>query len=288
MDYALFDAARAGFAQVVIVVRPELESLFVAHFERVRPSLPVRYAYQSTGQGPGGSATSPSPESKPRGTGEAVLAAGSLIRGPFAVANGDDFYGADAYRAVAEHLQRGGGHALVAYRLDRTLFGTGGVSRALCRVHRDGTLGSVEEVREVRRTPDRAIEGLGTDGRPVALDGSELVSMNLWAFQPDILPVLEAGFRRFLEKPARPDDEFLLPDAVGAGVAAGEITVSVLPTGAEAFGITFAGDQEGVRNRLAGLTAQGDYPENLGQQADRTGSGASPGLPEAMGDPACS
>ena len=46
----------------------------------------------------------PTGRQKPWGTAHAVLAAGDLVHGPFAVINADDFYGAHAFKMLSEQL----------------------------------------------------------------------------------------------------------------------------------------------------------------------------------------
>ena len=79
---------------------------------------------------------------KPWGTGQAVLAAEPAVRGPFAVINADDFYGASAYRALAGHFRDAGAaeatrgrpaYALVGYPLRQTLSEHGAVNRGRVR-----------------------------------------------------------------------------------------------------------------------------------------------------------
>lgn len=272
LDYALFDAARTGFGQAVLVVRPDLEAAFRAHFQATRAGLPLTYAYQTLSVDEFGG--SPDVErARPWGTGHALLAAASRLGGPFAVINADDFYGEAAFRSAANHLAHGSGSALVTYRLDRTLFSDGGVSRGLCRVSDAGLLLSVEELTGVSRTPEGAL-GTRGDGSLVALSGGEPVSMNLWAFDASILGYLDRGFRSFLSTEPGGEAEFQLPDVVGAGLSAGAFIIRALPTDAETFGVTFAEDREWVRGRLAALTTEGDYPATLSSTSTPGGSGS--------------
>src|SRR5881396_1284953 len=98
----------------------------------------------------------------------------------------------------------------------------------------------------------------------VTLDGSELVSMNLWGFTPALLPTLERQFARFLKaRGTDPTPEFLLSEAVGAQVRAGDARVRVLQSTDRWFGMTYPADEEGVRQEVARLVDVGLYPANL-------------------------
>ena len=74
MDYAIYDARRAGFDKVVFVIRPDLETHFRERIEQLREWIPSEYAFQRLDDIPP-SATASSSRIKPWGTGHAVLAA---------------------------------------------------------------------------------------------------------------------------------------------------------------------------------------------------------------------
>ncbi len=256
----MYDAVRAGFRKVVLVIRQEVEELFRRHVTEVIGAVDVAYTHQV------------SDRTKPWGTGHAVLAAASEISGPFAVMNADDFYGATVYRMLREHLERADDHALVGYTLRETMSAHGGVSRAIAEVDAQGYLSRLTEVADIAGRGSK-YSGRTIPGQTVALDGSELVSMNLWGFTPAVLPVLERQFARFLEGRGRdPKAEFLLSDAVGAQVRAGDARVRVLPAaGSQWFGMTYSADDERVRDRITRLVGAGQYPTNLKAGWERLG-----------------
>src|SRR4051812_36002404 len=111
MDYAVFDAVRAGIARVVFVIREQLDPLIEPLLVRWTPHIEVRAAYQDR----------PVKRAKPWGTAHAVLAAEAMIEGPFLVVNADDFYGAAAYEAAADHLRTSNEWAVVGYPIAQTL-----------------------------------------------------------------------------------------------------------------------------------------------------------------------
>lgn len=247
LDYAIYDARRAGFTRAVLVIREELRAPLREHVARViGAALPVEYVEQPVPEGRG----------KPWGTGHAVLAARDAVgEAPFAVCNADDYYGPGAYRLLAEHLTANAGtpplHALVGYRLDATLSAHGGVARAVATTGPDGMVTRLVEVKNVR----------GGEG---PFTGAEQVSMNLWGFAPDVLAVLEEQFMAFLDGPGQaPDAEFLLSTALGDQVAAGRARLRVLPAPDRWLGMTFAADVAAVRTALAELVRAGIYPADL-------------------------
>ena len=274
LDYAAFDAIRAGFEDVVLVIREEIEA---AVRERVDPTIGrqcrVRYAHQRTADVPEGASVDVA-RSKPWGTTHAVLACRGLLDGPFAVINADDFYGREAYDLLYEFLRRNGGSrglelALVGYTLSRTLTDHGHVSRGVCVVSPDGWLEGIRERKRIQRFGD-AVRYADIDDRWHDLAPDATASMNVWGFPLEALAELERRFAAFVEDPStdRMTGESLLPDVVGDMVRDGCASVRVLPTSADWFGVTYPEDRAGVEERIRELVARGTYPERLWPAAD--------------------
>lgn len=274
LDYAVFDAVRAGFGYVVFIVRESFEREFRESVgSRFASRIPVVYVRQEISDLPSPFVAAKGRE-KPWGTGHAVLCADSHVFGPFAVINADDFYGPSAFRSLArffrEHPDE---NALVGYRLRNTLSEFGGVSRGLCRSDESGRLLSVREATDIRRIPGGGCEGF-VDGRPVALTGDETVSMNMWGLRPSIFGPMRERFREFLALCGDdPKAEFYLPEAIGASIAGGTtsagdapgVWVRLLRSEEEWFGMTYAQDREGVAERLRQMVRRGVYPNRLAQ-----------------------
>jgi NDP-sugar pyrophosphorylase family protein len=255
LDYAVYDALRAGFTRAVFVIRREFEEAFrAAVTAKYAASIAVDYVFQSADDLPAGSAAAA--RERPWGTGHALWCARGALAGPFAVVNADDFYGAASYARLAAFL-RGAGDgrfALVGFRLAQTLSEAGTVSRGLC-VEKDGRLVSVTEVPAI---------GTGDVGPGRRFSGQEIVSMNFWGFTPDIFAGLESGLRAFLAaQGSDPRAEFYLPAAVSELVAAGAASVEVLPSGDAWFGITYQGDRPRVAAAIGALVREGAYPPRL-------------------------
>jgi len=269
LDYALFDAWRAGFTEAVFVVRPELETPLRQHLaDRLADRLKVRFVYQRLEDLPAGLAAPPG-RAKPWGTGHAIWAARDAVTGPFAAINADDFYGPASYRALAAFLAGGGSgeaplrFAMVGFPLEKTLSPHGAVSRAVCEVDPAGCLAGITEHPHIRRTPSGIVSGR-PDGPEIPLSGGETVSMNMWGFTPAVFPALGNLFTEFLEtRRGDPGAEFYIPAAVGQLIQRGICLLSVLPTTEEWFGLTFPADRPDVQARLARMTATGRYPVPL-------------------------
>jgi len=259
LEYTVHDVLRLGVERVVLVVRREAIEAFRASVgARLAGRVEVAYAVQSLDDLPAGVPT-PAPRAKPWGTGHAVLAARDAVGGPFVLANGDDFYGPAALAAVVRFLREARhGWALATWPLAATLSPHGEVSRGVCEVGGDGTLLGVREVVGLAARDGVVGHAGGT------LSGDERVSMNLWAFRPDVFAVLDEGFRRFLaERGDDPTAEYQLPTEVDAARRAGRATVRALAAGETWFGLTHPRDLDEATARIAALVAAGVYPARL-------------------------
>lgn len=264
-DYALWDAIRSGAAGAVFVIRPELEPLFRDHHARWQGRLPITYAHQRLDALPDGFRV-PAGRTRPWGTTHAVLAAAVHLQLPFAVLNADDLYGRRAIETLAAFLIDASPLratvALVPYHLRDTLSPHGGVSRAVIEADASGRLRRLIEVTGI--APREGVLTGHRGGRDVSLRGDEWVSMNCWGFRPGILPMLRAGFARFLgEHGGSPTAECPLPDTVQELVAEGGVTAQMLAGGSDWLGVTHAADRPAVVEGLRRLVATGGYPANL-------------------------
>jgi hypothetical protein len=265
LDYSIFDAMLSGFGEVIFVIRRDIEEAFVAGVGAKYADIDgvsVLYAFQELDDLPDGFDL-PEGREKPWGTGHAVLAASDLIRGPFAVINADDFYGARAFEMLSAQLSApSNDYAMVGFVLRETLSAHGSVTRGLCRT--DGNL--LEKIVEI---PNIEPDGDGAtytneSGETRHLSGDETVSMNFWGFPETVVPRLGDGLIRFLEQNLKdPKAEYLLPDFVDGLIVDGYARVRVLAGGGPWFGVTYQQDREAVVRNIRELVARGAYPERL-------------------------
>ena len=292
LDYALYDGALAGFTRFLLVIQEALRPDFDAHLRPAAAAgLDIRFAYQRMAH-PGLVDTPPPGRTRPWGTGHAVLTAAEQIDGPFAVCNADDFYGREAYAALADamcnaeltlrnanitfrELSRQPTHAFtIGYPLEATLSDSGGVSRGICEIDAADTLLRLTEGLELRRVRDQAgsrpddraanrVRGHDVAGQPIDVPPRTPVCTNLWGFAPGILPPLRDLFTRFLASGPGLDREFYLSEAMNELIATGRVHCTVLPTDALWLGVTFPGDHSGVAESLRKLVDSKVYPMQL-------------------------
>ena len=259
IDYSVYDAIRSGFNKIVFIIRKDFEKEFRSQItDKYQDRIKVEFAFQDLNDLPQGF-TCPEGRIKPWGTGHAILTASELIQEPFVAINGDDFYGYESFKIVADYYQgEGATFSMVAFQLDKTLSEFGGVTRGLCTVRTD-SLDTVVETGDLMRTGD----GISSD-REIELDGSEPVSMNVWGFTPDLFKHLKAMFIDFLDKEgSEMKSEYLIPTVVNNLIRSGQKQVHVLRTSSKWFGVTYKEDKPFVSQQIQELIDDDTYPKQL-------------------------
>ena len=113
--------------------------------------------------------------------------------------------------------------------------------------------------------PDGSIRDTSESEDGPILAPDTFVSMNLWGYHQDILPVMERYFADFLA--SLPADEMkaecLLPTMMGDLTNSGKIKISVLNTNDRWFGLTYKEDKPGAVAALTALHENGTYPPTL-------------------------
>jgi NDP-sugar pyrophosphorylase family protein len=265
IEYAVYDAIRAGFGKVVFVIRQAIEQEFKAALDhKLAGKIEVAYVLQELDTLPPGFAV-PANRVKPWGTGHAVWAARTKITEPFAIINGDDYYGYSSLKIMADFLMHNPGpdYALVAFQINNTLSDYGSVSRGICALDAQGYLQSVTEHTHIERTPQGITAR--SAGNAESICGEEIpVSLNLFGFPPAVFPYFEEYLVAFLrERATDPGAEFFLPAVVDQLIKTGKARVKVLPTREKWFGVTYPADKPMAVQTLQELIAQGVYPEDL-------------------------
>ena len=190
IDFSIFDALKAGFAEVIFIIKQELEGDFRSAIgDRIARHARVRYAFQRLDALPEGFQV-PQGRVKPWGTTHALLCAQEAIAGrPFCAINADDYYGPTAYQRIYQFLsgpRPQGEHALVAWQLANTLTDHGSVARGICAVENEHLTHIVERKTIIRQGDGGAFtEDGGATYTPLA--GNTPVSMNFWGFGPEML-----------------------------------------------------------------------------------------------------
>ena len=259
IDYSLHDAIQAGFTKVIFIIRRDFEDQFKLQItNKYLGKFTVEFAFQDIDDLPNGFSC-PNGREKPWGTGQAILCARNLINEPFVVINGDDYYGQESFKVIADYYNNGGAQfSMVAFRLDKTLSDFGPVTRGVCNVEND-KLDTVVETENLKKK-DNYI----STNRNITLDGSEPVSMNMWGFTPSLFNYLHEDFVNFLNDEGNElKSEFLIPTVINNLVQNNQEEVYVLRSNASWFGVTYKEDKPFVINKIQELINSGIYSSPL-------------------------
>jgi UTP-glucose-1-phosphate uridylyltransferase len=266
IDYSIYDAIRAGFGKVVFIIRESFADAFKENFDKkLKGKIEVEYVFQELDMLPEGF-TLPEGREKPWGTAHAILVARDVINEPFCALNADDFYGFNAYKAMAKFLTESTDpkeYAMVGYNLNDTLSEFGSVSRGICEEDANKNLVKIVETLKIVKRENEIIS-IESDGSETSLTGNEIASMNNWGFKPSVFGQLEKRFSEFLRTEIdKPKSEMYIPSVVFDLIDDKEATVKVLEANSPWFGVTYKEDKPFVIEKINALIAKGEYPEKI-------------------------
>lgn len=252
MEYSVRDAVNAGFDHIIYIIRKDIEDEFkkaTSFFEK-KYNVMSDIVFQDLNDIP---VKVDINREKPWGTGHAVLAARNLIDSPFAVINADDYYGANTYKLIHDFLvnnNQGTLTACMAGFILKNSVGSGNVNRAVCETNGD----ILTKITETYNIVSENGKFVGEDyfHNKVDVDENALVSMNFFGFPKEIVGVFGDKFVTFL-KELTPEDkkkEFSIPIILSEMVDKGEITMKVIKTPDETFGITHSEDLSDVAEKI--------------------------------------
>lgn len=271
VDYAIYDALRAGFGKIVFLIRKEIEGVFREKIGSViEHRAEIVYVNQELHNVPAWF-TVPAERKKPWGTAHAVLCCKDVVHENFAAINADDFYGLEAFQALAGYLRKAHDpegepydYSMVGYVLENTLSEHGSVARGVCDVTPEGYLAGVHERTKIQKNGGQ-VEYTENGQDWIAIPADSTVSMNMWGFTPGFFGELEQRFPNFLRRNEGNilKAEFFLPDVVNELLEEDKARVKVLPVNERWFGVTYQEDRPLVQDAIRKLIQQGRYPERL-------------------------
>ena len=276
IDYSIYDAVEAGFGKVVYIVREHFKNDMEKHVKEKYSNvkcldgtpLEFQFVTQELDKIPAQFTLNPE-RVKPWGTAHAVLMGKEVVKEPFAVINGDDYYGKESFKILGDWLRahegKTGEYALVGFELDNTLSESGGVSRGIGTADETGYLTDVVEHHKIALAEDGKIYGENNvTGETVELAPKALCSMNMWGFTPDYFEKSEQIFTTFLEQNLNElKAEFYIPFAIDSIIKADTGKCELLATPSRWFGVTFKEDRPGVVAKFQEFADQGIYPTPL-------------------------
>ena len=266
IDFSLYDALQAGFGKFVFIIRKSFEKEFKDIFnKKLEGKAEIAYVFQELENVP---EKYINPErTKPWGTGHALLMTKDVVKENFAIINGDDFYGKEAFEVMAKSLSKKDMNSYdfntMAYLLKNTVSDHGYVSRGECLVNDKNYLVDVTERTHIEKIDGKIIRK-DDDGTYILIDGNTVVSMNFWGFTPRFFEFGQALFEKFLEmNKENLKAEFYIPNIVSEIVKSNRATVEVLKSDAQWFGVTYKDDKPIVQKAIEQLKNNSIYPKHL-------------------------
>lgn len=270
IDYAIYDAALAGFDEVVFIIREEIAKDFKESVgKRIEAKLPVTYVYQALDMIPDGCEI-PEGRNKPWGTTHAIWCCREVLKGrDFLTVNADDFYGRQAFIDAINFFNNGGPdneYGIIGYNVVSTLNENFSVSRGICSVDEENNLKRIDERKEIKLEAGRGYFTLDGGVTYTLIPSDAIASMNLWAFRSDFTEDLVNNYEVRLKEGIKSNPlkfEETLSDAVQNILERGECSVKVINTDSKWFGMTYREDIPQVKEELERLVKEGIYPENF-------------------------
>jgi len=267
IDFSLYDAIEAGFNKVVFIIRKSFEKEFKDIFnKKLVGKAEVHYVYQELDSVP---KKYVNPERvKPWGTGHALLMTKDVVKENFAIINGDDFYGKEAFEVMARSLEKKDTlsyeFCTMAYFLKNTVSANGYVSRGECSVDENGFLVNVTERTHIEKINGKLMRK-DQKGAFIPMDENTIVSMNFWGFTPKCFEFGGELFIKFLEANTHNlKAEFFLPTIVNKMLKSkNNARVEVLKSDAKWFGVTYRDDKVVAQREIDELKANNTYPKYL-------------------------
>lgn len=263
IDYSVYDCIRAGFDKIVFIIKEEnLEAFEETIGSRIK-NIKIEYAFQNMNDLPDGFSC-PADRIKPWGTAHALRACRNIVDEKFVIFNADDFYGRESFEVMYDYLKEVNSKrfAMPGYVLSNTLSSNGHVARGVC-VTENGNIKHIRELKKIMRVD--GVTKYEEKGEWHEIDENSPVSMNFWAFTPDVFKHVEEGFIEFLKNPETDllTDEYYIPNVIDEGITKGEFECKVVHTDAKWMGVTYRSDKPEFESFLNSKIESGDYPADL-------------------------
>lgn len=259
MEYNLIHALAAGFNHVVFITQAQQKQLLEQEvISRLPKSLTVDIAIQALTSLPE-KCSIPTTRTKPLGTAHALWCAKEFINNPFVVINADDYYGKKAFSLLQQHQAIDAKsqlpqYAMVAYLVQKTLSQHGGVNRGLCKFNQEMQLTKITEIENIHiKSGHNNLVISGQDSiknQSIDLPENSLVSMNLWAFDSSIFSAIEQELIKTLTATSTENIECYLPNVVMSQLNQQQVSVNVLTSDDDWFGVTYAADATWVNHKI--------------------------------------
>ena len=262
IDYSIYDAIKAGFKKVIIIIKEENYNDFRNTLgKRIEGKIDVEYVFQKITDIPD-NVEIPKDRIKPWGTAQALFATRNLIDGPFAVISADDFYGSEPYHLLIESLKNNE-YSAIGYKIGNTLTDNGSVKRGVCFSENDYLTKIIES--KVKFENGKIIGEPLSGGEKYEMSSDQSVSMLMFGLQPSLFDYISSDMPNFFLKHQSnlSSCEYLLPEVLGDMLEKDLIKIKLIPTHAVWKGVTYKEDLDNLKEYINLEIEKGTYPYNL-------------------------
>ncbi|MAU31285.1 MAG: UTP--glucose-1-phosphate uridylyltransferase [Flavobacteriaceae bacterium] len=262
MEYSIYDAIRNDFTKIVLVTKKKNQEFLYNYLRhRIHKSIDICVVSQETTNLPSSKLAALCRE-KPWGTAHAVWCARKYISGDFAVINADDYYGKKSFenaRLFFQNQKDINNYGLVVYKLNDTLSDHGSVSRGVCKVY-NKKLTQINEFLKIEKVKNKVVD----HDSNTELNKNEFVSMNFWLCRENFFEYLG----QYIEKKINEltdikKGEIYLPFAAQELLSQDIISINVVDSESEWFGVTYKQDKDKSIEKLRNYTKKSLYPSPL-------------------------
>ena len=154
--------------------------------------------------------------------------------------------------------------SMIGYTLRNTLSDYGTVNRGVCAVDKKNNLIEVVERIKIANQNGKVKYNIGSDEESGELNPDFSVSMNYWGFHPSIFKEIEYGLHNFIKENSKnPTAEYYIPNIVTDMIVSNKMSVRVIPTNDNWFGVTYKEDKPMAVAEINKYIKSGIYPKNL-------------------------
>lgn len=264
LDYSIYDAVKAGFDRIVLIIKEENYEYFKATVgKRLSQVVPVVYTFQGMEVVPSGFSM---PERvKPWGTAHALYCCKDVVAERFAVINADDFYGYESFKLVADFLKNSADDEFInaGFLVTNTLSDKGSVKRGILHSTNGYATDLIES--EIQVKNDKVMATPLNQDKWGEISPNTLVSMNMFGFSKKLMDRIARDFELFFAQPKELllKAEFLLPDEVNKMIKDNEVKLRVGTTKAKWYGITYKEDLDQFKQAIVDMKNKAMYPKHL-------------------------
>ena len=262
IDYSIYDAIKAGFNKIVIIIKEENYNDFKETIgKRIEGKIDVEYVFQKNDDIPPGFSV-PENRIKPWGTGHVLYTLRNVIKEPFAVISADDFYGREPYKLLFDSLSNGE-YSTIGYKIGNTLTDVGSVKRGVFFTKNGYVTHIVES--KVEKIDNVIICTPLNGGDDYIISDDQTVSMLMFGFQPSIFNYINDDIINFFNnhKNKLDDCEYFLPDIITGMIKEGIAKYKLIQTSSVWKGVTYKEDLKDLKEYIKNEIEHGIYPNKL-------------------------